>query len=308
MSDTDRIDLDDLEEATDDDEPDANRGDWFWRGEGEPDEEPDRPDYDPAETGADRAGDAGPADAAAGSEAAGIGGDDAAAADEDRAADEADDDGSDGDPEPAADDGDADAGPTIPKVPREHADRPAGMPTESGGAGAGPEPDVPDKPDRRPAGRSTAPSPDPEEVAEGAPEPSGDLRSMGGGPHGGEVDDMTMAITYDAVTRLEDPAFVLTSARGWADWVGIVGEVAAPVINSFQREHDIDADFFNGTGTGPAERIGNVTETSMFYAKRMVVVGTDGDEWIAEEAGWEFVPFEEAAEKAGWTVVPDGEG
>lgn len=273
MTDTNRIDLDEIAES-DDDEPDANRGDWFWRGEGDPDAEPGAPEYTPAETGVSRAETSAAEDADERS----------SAAEEDETSEVTSD--------------------PIPKVPRKHGDRPVGMPAESGGAGAGRAADIPDAPDA-PAGRSTASSPDAEEMAEQAPEGSGDLRSMGGGPHGGEADDMTMALTYNAVTQLEDPAFVITSARAWADWIGIVGEVEAPVINSFQREHQIDADFFNGTGTGPAERLANVTETSMFYAKRMVVVGTEADEWIAEEADWEFVPFEDAAEKSGWTVVEE---
>ncbi|MFB6255164.1 MAG: hypothetical protein ABEH58_00280, partial [Haloplanus sp.] len=47
---TDRIDLDDID--TDDGESDdqPNRGDWFWRGEGDPDTEPD----DPFGTGGER--------------------------------------------------------------------------------------------------------------------------------------------------------------------------------------------------------------------------------------------------------------
>lgn len=293
MTDTNRIDLDEIAES-DDDEPDANRGDWFWQGEGDPDAEPGAPEYTPAETGVSRA------EASAAEDA-----------DERSSAAEAEDDSATGtgDDSTTGNDGEVDetaevTSDPIPKVPRKHGDRPVGMPAESGGAGAGRAADIPDAPDA-PAGRSTASSPDAEEMAEQAPEGSGDLRSMGGGPHGGEADDMTMALTYNAVTQLEDPAFVITSARAWADWIGIVGEVEAPVINSFQREHQIDADFFNGTGTGPAERLANVTETSMFYAKRMAVVGTEADEWIAEEADWEFVPFEDAAEKSGWTVVEE---
>jgi hypothetical protein len=166
-----------------------------------------------------------------------------------------------------------DEGP-VPRVPRENEDKPAGVPTESGGSGAG-------------ATVSNAPD---------------DAEPMAEGPHGGGVDDMTLALTYDAVTELADPQLVVVSAREWADWVGIVGDVGAPVITKFQREHGIDADFFNGTGTGPAERLADIGTTSMFYAERLAVVGTSDDEWIAEEAGWEFVPLEKAAEKSGWDL------
>jgi hypothetical protein len=221
---TDKINLDDIE--TDDaDEPEANHGDWLWRGEGSPEEEPDAPT----------------ADATA---------------------------------EMGTTDMDADEDGPVPRVPREDEDKPAGVPSESGGSGAG-------------------------ATVSGAPD---DAEPMAEGPHGGGVDDMTMALTYNAVTELVEPQLVVVSAREWADWVGIVGDVSAPVITKFQREHGIDADFFNGTGTGPAERLADIGETSMFYAERLAVVGTPEDEWIAEESGWEFVPLETAAEKADWDL------
>lgn len=226
---TDKIDLDDIE--TDDaDEPEANHGDWLWREEGDPDDEPEAP----TPTASAESG------------------------------------GTDTDATDMA----ADEGGPVPRVPRENEDKPAGVPTESGGSGAG-------------ATVSNAPD---------------DAEPMAEGPHGGGVDDMTMALTYNAVTELADPQLVVVSAREWADWVGIVGDVSAPVITKFQREHGIDADFFNGTGTGPAERLAGIGKTSMFYAERLAVVGTPDDEWIAEEAGWEFVPLETAAEKADWDI------
>lgn len=169
---------------------------------------------------------------------------------------------------------DADPTGAIPRVPREDEDKPAGVPTDRGGSGAGAT--VSDAPD--------------------------DAEPMGGGPHGGGADEMTLALTYNALSALSDPRLVVVSARDWADWIGIVGDVSAPVITRFQREHGVDADFFNGTGDGPAERLAEVDETSMFYAERLAVVGTPDDEWIAEEADWEFVPLETAAEKAGWTL------
>ncbi|MDZ5810618.1 hypothetical protein U4E84_04565 [Halorubrum sp. AD140] len=168
----------------------------------------------------------------------------------------------------------ADADGPVPRVPREDEDKPAGVPVDRGGSGAGAT--VGDAPD--------------------------DARPMASGPHGGGIDDMTMALTYGAVSALADPQLVVVSAREWVDWVGVVGDVSAPAITKLQRENGIDADFFNGTGTGPAERLTDIGETSMFYAERLVVVGIAEDEWIAEEAGWEFVPLETAAEKAGWDL------
>ncbi|MFC7224857.1 hypothetical protein ACFQKF_17280 [Halalkalicoccus sp. GCM10025322] len=167
---------------------------------------------------------------------------------------------------------------TVPHVPRENRNRPVGMPTEQGGAG----------------GTSARQAAEDERNDGGVPEDAS-------GPHGGGVDEMTMAFTYEAAKRLTDPGFVFAGAA-WADWVGLVGEVDAHVLNKFQRENGIDADFFNGSGTGPAERLAEITEMSMFFAERMVLVGTADEEWIAEEAGWEFVPIGTAAEKAGWEL------
>ena len=177
---------------------------------------------------------------------------------------------------------DAGAGSTddrLPHVPRENRDRPVGVPKEGGGAGGAA------------AGSATA-----GEEAE-TPRPTGD------GPHGGGVDDMTMALTYDAARRLAAPARVFASAAGWCDWMGIVGDVPAHVVQKFQRDAGVDADFFNGSGTGPGERLAGIDRNSMFYAERMVVVGLEGeDEPIAETAGWEFVPLSEAADAADWEL------
>ena len=248
---TDRIDLDDIdteEEPTD--EP--NRGDWFWRGEGDPDTEPDDP-FGTAGTRAARS-DADPTSGAWGD---------------------------------GGDDGDDDTHAATPRVPREADDKPVGIPIEGGGAGgahAG---------DREPVEGGV-----PNEDADGSPQPT-----TGAAPHGEEPDDMTMALTYRAAQRLAHPASAFSDAGAWADWVGIVGRVGTPVINRFQRQNGVDADFFSGTEETPGERLAQVGPRSMFYAKRMVVVGVAGeDERVAAEADWEFVPLEEAAEKAGWTL------
>lgn len=174
------------------------------------------------------------------------------------------------DDEPAGDS----QGSRIPHVPYESSDSPAGIPKERGGSGSG-------------AGPA-------EDRAE-APEASG--------PHGGGVDDMATAYTYEAVQRLVDPRIALAETNEWSDWVGLVGDVPAHAINSFLREHQLDIDFFNGSGDGPAERLAAIGEHSMFYSERMVVVGTDGEQWIAEEAGWEFVDLADAAESAGWELT-----
>ena len=252
---TDRIDLDDLEAGDDgEDEPDASPGDWIWRGEGSPEDEPEpervtgsavrKDDETETETEAE-----------------------ADEATPDRTASE-----STSEPAPA------------PRVPSSDAGKPAGIPTEQGGAGT--------SAGRAGSGRSTEPSAE--------PRPAG---SAAEGPHGGGVDDMTLAFTYDALRRVAHPAAVFADANRWADWLGIVGDVQTHRITKFQRTHGVDADFFTGSGTDPAERLREIDRTSMFYAERMVVVGVDeADEAIADEADWEFVPLETAAEKADWEL------
>jgi hypothetical protein len=178
-------------------------------------------------------------------------------------------------------------GQAVPHVPRENKDKPVGIPTDSGGAGGA-------------AATDTDPA---SNVAE---DPAAGEESVeASGPHGGGIDDMTMAVTYDAARQFADPQRVFQEARAWADWVGIVGDVDAFVINKFQRDHGIDADFFSGAGQEPAERLADIDEHSMFYAERMVLVGRPDDEPIAERTGWEFIPLSDAAQKADWELAEE---
>jgi len=234
---TDRIDLDDIDTDDEHSEEEPNRGDWFWRGEGDPADEPD----DPFGTRS------------------------------------ASDEGESGDDHAAT-----------PRVPRQGDDTPVGIPVEGGGAGGSPA-----------AERAAATGGVPD-AANDDPERRG---ATGAAPHGDDADDMTMALTYRAAERLAHPASAFAEAEAWADWIGIVGRVDTPIINRFQRQHGVDADFFSGTGTGPGERLAEIGPRSMFYADRMVVVGVAGeDERVAAEADWEFVPLAEAAEKADWAL------
>jgi hypothetical protein len=258
---TDEIDLDELD--VQDDEETPNRGDWFWSGEGDPEDELDhgtvsvRPDSD-AETESPGAAASADTDADTGVE---VNGGDAASADP--------------------------VGQAVPHVPRENKDKPVGIPTDSGGAGGA-------------AATNTDPA---SNVAE---DPAAGGESVeASGPHGGGIDDMTMAVTYDAARQFADPQRVFQEARGWADWVGIVGDVDAFVINKFQRDNGIDADFFSGAGQEPAERLADIDEHSMFYAERMVLVGRPDDEPIAERTGWEFIPLADAAKKADWELATE---
>ncbi|AZH26348.1 DUF7124 domain-containing protein [Haloplanus aerogenes] len=179
-----------------------------------------------------------------------------------------------------------------PRVPRQGDDKPVGIPVEGGGAGSSPASD-----------RAAVEGGVPDDGTADADGTTTQHDATGAAPHGEDADDMTMALTYKAAKRLAYPASAFADAESWADWVGIVGHVDTPVINRFQRQNGVDADFFSGTGTGPGERLAEVGPRSMFYAKRMVVVGIAGeDERVAAEADWEFVPLSEAAEKADWEL------
>lgn len=261
---TERIDLDELATESDDstEQDSPNRGDWFWRGEGTPDDEPDEAStwatYEETEDD-----------------------DHEESADADR---------------PDAADQSLDEGGSIeqnrkpvPRVPRSDDGMPVGIPVDQGGAG----------------GAAAANRPEQSADAGGDDGAAGPERRSAGheSEAGGDADGMTMAITFDAVRRLANPQRAFAEASNWTDWVGIVGDVSSPVIQKFQRDHRVDVDFFNGSGSGPGERLADIGEHSMFYADRMVVVGIEGrDEHIAETADWEFVPFSEAAAKAGWKV------
>jgi hypothetical protein len=244
---TDRIDLDDLDVSTDDDEPDPNRGDWFWKGDGDPEDEPDATD-ERAAGGQQRERDSTAAQSTEQNER---------------------DDGSA--------DGEQSSSQSIPRVPRSNDDKPIGVPMEAGGGGGA--------------------------AAQNRDDDAGDAPY--GDPYGGTTADMTLAFTYEAIQRLELLHAALSDVETWSDYVGIVGEVPAHVLGKFQREQRLDLDFFNGGGTGPAERLAEVDEHSMFYAERMVVVGTGDESWIADEAGWEFVDVTEAAAKADWELVDE---
>lgn len=247
---TDRIDLDDIAESTDDQRDERNPGDWLWRGDGDPADEPTPPSADEIAT-----------------------------TDTDADADAGDD--SDAGGGVPADPDDRLAG-AVPHVPRQNEDSPVGIPVEGGGAGGG-------------AVRNGASETGDAQTEETATEASG--------PHGDDADDMTIAFTYGAMTRFADPSVVVAEATQWADWVGIVGDVGVHVVNKFQRDHHVDLDFFNGSGTGPGERLAEIDRRSMFFADRMVVVGVEGeDEDVAREADWEFVSLTTAADEAGWEL------
>ncbi|WP_331235244.1 DUF7124 domain-containing protein [Natronorarus salvus] len=262
----DSIDLDEMDVEEPDEESEANHGDWLWRGEGDPEDEPEpvwsSSEREPADEGPEEPID-GPG---GGTDEAGETSDDGAETQEDEGPEDTSETSGSG-PESS------ERPPGIPRIPT----GPVGLPAEQGGAGAGSS-----------------------SGGDSAAEPSESTSSSADDT--GAASEMTLAITYEALNRLSDPRFVIADARGWADWIGVVGKVSTPAIKGFQRREGLEIDFFGGSEDGPERRLADVTPETMFYAERMVLVGAVSDEPIAEAAGWEFVPLAEAAEKAGWTI------
>lgn len=180
-----------------------------------------------------------------------------------------------------------------------------GVPSDDESSGEAAEPDSREREHSNASSGSQMP---------GVPEPKGENPAVdsGGGSceapteedEGDEAEDhdLTTAFTLAALTQLENPAGVVSEARLWSDWVGVVGDADAPTINTFLRREGVDTDFFNGVAS-PAERLSRVAaEGSAFHSERLVLVGADGQESIAEEAGWEFEGIVPTAEEAGWEL------
>ncbi|WP_049981341.1 DUF7124 domain-containing protein [Halolamina rubra] len=316
---TDRIDLDDVAQPDEEAEEDRpNPGDWLWRGEGSPDDEPDAPDRG-VDIGADDFGDAdaatpriprenddrpvgvpveggGAGGSAAGSGSSPTGG-----------VPPSDGEGASDASEPTSDDP-ANTGDTPSRAWGEAA-REQG---ESAGANdpGGAQPGTPSEGDgATPSASRTAEGHSRGEEWENAQPVEQSESTPGAASHGSaptRTADMTMAFSYRAIRRFENVHAVLADAENWTDYLGIVGDVDATVINKYQRDNVLDLDFFNGSGTGPAERLAAVGPNSMFHAERMVLVGVDEREqaW-AEEADWEFMPLDTAAAEADWELADD---
>lgn len=125
--------------------------------------------------------------------------------------------------------------------------------------------------------------------------------------------DMTLAFELAALKELAHPDAVFTDARQWSEYVGVISEDPTYVVTNFCRKHRIRQDFFSGPRTRE-ESLANVK--AQFGTDRHVLVGTsEEDAALAEEAGWEYLPVEDAAEAAGWELgdaeapasVPDEE-
>jgi hypothetical protein len=117
---------------------------------------------------------------------------------------------------------------------------------------------------------------------------------------GGGSADMTLAFELEALKSTADPNAVFVDARQWTEYVGVVSEKPTYVVTNFTRKHRVRQDFFSGP-RGVQESLENVA--GQFETDRHVLVGTsDEDRAIADAAGWEYLPVEQAAEAAGWEL------
>jgi len=115
--------------------------------------------------------------------------------------------------------------------------------------------------------------------------------------------EMTLAFELAALQSLADPGVVVTDARQWTEYVGVVSEKPTYVVTNFTRKHRVRQDFFSGP-RGVGKSLENVAE--QFDTPRHVFVGTnEADAAIAEEAGWEYLPLEAAAEAAEWELATE---
>ena len=114
---------------------------------------------------------------------------------------------------------------------------------------------------------------------------------------------MTLAFELEALKRFADPNAVFNDARQWTEYVGVLSDKPTYVVTNFTRKNRIRQDFFSGP-RGVAESLDNVRE--QFSTERHVFVGVDDEgRELAEDAGWEYLPLEEAADAAGWEFADD---
>ena len=115
--------------------------------------------------------------------------------------------------------------------------------------------------------------------------------------------DMTLAFELAALEALADPTEVVSDARRWTEYVGVISEEPTYVVTNFTRKHRIRQDFFSGP-RGRAESLDNVKR--QFETERHVFVGTEDDDiQLAEDFDWEYLALDDAADAAGWTLAAD---
>jgi hypothetical protein len=96
---------------------------------------------------------------------------------------------------------------------------------------------------------------------------------------------------------------VFEDARRWTKYVGVVSDKPTYVVTNFTRKNRIRQDFFSGP-RGKAESLDSVKQ--QFDTDRHVFVAADpDDEAVADDAGWEYLPVEDAAAAAEWALAED---
>jgi hypothetical protein len=83
----------------------------------------------------------------------------------------------------------------------------------------------------------------------------------------------------------------------------VVTDEPTYVLTNYTRKRRIRQDFFSGP-RGKQGTLESVKE--QFESDRYVLVGTgEADADIADAAGWEYLPIEDAAEAAEWAMGPE---
>lgn len=115
--------------------------------------------------------------------------------------------------------------------------------------------------------------------------------------------DMTLAFELSALKAVSNPSAVISDAREWSEYVGVVSEEPTYVVTNFTRQHRIRQDFFSGP-RGVKESLESVS--SQFDTDRYVFIGTnDDDAATAGAVEWEYLDVEDAAEAAEWRLAAE---
>ena len=114
--------------------------------------------------------------------------------------------------------------------------------------------------------------------------------------------EMTLAFALAAVREFAEPETVLTEAREWSRYVGVVSN-DTDAVAAFVADHDLPQDFELGDRDIWLAMEGIHEDSD---APRHVFVGTTPEHRrIADVTGWEFRAPEEVAEAAGWSLASD---
>lgn len=115
--------------------------------------------------------------------------------------------------------------------------------------------------------------------------------------------ELTLAIALDAARAFADPAAVVTDARRWSRYVGVVdNDVEA--VEAFVDDHGIRNDYALGD-RDKWQAMADIRDAA--NTSRYVFIGASSeDRRLANHVGWEFLTASEAAEKAGWELSGRG--